>query len=266
MLSVVSLINRYEKRSVQETIALVFCRYWFTKFVSFFTSEIVNLSTKSLKAVQSDDANRPRFGIGIDAFSTPSSTLEAPSSWPPRPDLTVLGQTCVAGSVVSFPAGFPSISMGNHLVTPVVTSPRFLRTHCYEKETTGDIYTGSLDPGMCKNKFFRLKSKPNTSLNCSFPTACCNTHEIPNRHRSCSSLWRISSPSVEKGLKSICRLKTCSGNRESIKELHWRCLPIVAIQKNVRNKHWTFHGVVSATHHPFKFICFCCWSSKWRFK
>ena len=40
----------------------------------------------------------------IEDFSTPSSTPQTPASWPPRPDLTPLGPTCVAGHVVSVSA------------------------------------------------------------------------------------------------------------------------------------------------------------------
>ena len=57
-------------------------------------------TTKSLKVGYSDDAIRPCCDIGIDAFSTPSSTPQAPSSWPPRPALTGLSPTCVAAHVV----------------------------------------------------------------------------------------------------------------------------------------------------------------------
>ena len=58
--------------------------------------------SKSLKAEQSEHAVRLRFHNGTDAFSTPSSTPQTPSSWPPRPALTGLSMTCVAGRVVSF--------------------------------------------------------------------------------------------------------------------------------------------------------------------
>ena len=78
----------------------------------------------SLKVGQTDIADRPRFDNGSDALSTPSSTPETQSSWPPRPASTVLRPTCVADHVVSYPACSPSTPLRNHLLTPVVTSPQ----------------------------------------------------------------------------------------------------------------------------------------------
>ena len=52
----------------------------------------------------------------------PSSTPEAPSSLPPRPDLTLLGLTRVASRVVSFPACTPLNTLRHHAVPPVVMS------------------------------------------------------------------------------------------------------------------------------------------------
>ena len=52
----------------------------------------------------------------------PTSTPEAPSSWPPRHASTRLGPTCVADHVVSFPAGSPSTPVRNRVVTPVMPS------------------------------------------------------------------------------------------------------------------------------------------------
>ena len=57
---------------------------------------------KNTEGVRSEHVGRPRFRNGSDAFLTPSSTPKTPSSWPPRPALTVLRQTCVAGRVMSF--------------------------------------------------------------------------------------------------------------------------------------------------------------------
>ena len=61
-----------------------------------------SILTKSLKVEPSDHVIRPRFDSGIDVSSTPSSTSETPSSWPPRPALTGLRPTCVAAHVVPF--------------------------------------------------------------------------------------------------------------------------------------------------------------------
>ena len=92
------------------------CRFHFSPTWSFSTP------TKSLKTAQSDNAIRPRFHIGSDAFSTPSSTTITPSSWPPRPDSTGLRPTCVAGHVVSFHAWKSSMPLKPHVVTHVVMS------------------------------------------------------------------------------------------------------------------------------------------------
>ena len=77
---------------------------------------------KPLKVGHSDMAFRPRFRNGSDALSTPSSTPITPSSWPPRPASTRLGQTCVAGHVGSFIAWVSSPPLKPHVVTPVVMS------------------------------------------------------------------------------------------------------------------------------------------------
>ena len=69
--------------------------------ISIFTTRIVLFATKPLNVGQSDITNRPRFDIGNDVIETPSSTTEAPASWPPRPASTVLRPTCVADHVVS---------------------------------------------------------------------------------------------------------------------------------------------------------------------
>ena len=54
---------------------------------------------KWLKVAQTNLSVRPRFHIGSDAFSIPSSTPKTPASWHPRHDSTRLRQTCVAGHV-----------------------------------------------------------------------------------------------------------------------------------------------------------------------
>ena len=70
---------------------------------------------KTTEGRWSVNANRPCFDIGVDAFSTPASTLQTPASWPLRP-------TCVAGRVVSFLVCTPLNTPRHHAVTPVVTS------------------------------------------------------------------------------------------------------------------------------------------------
>ena len=76
--------------------------------VLFSLAKSFTCPQKSLKMGQSDNDNRPRFDNGSDAVSTPSSTPEAPASWPPRHPSTALGPTCVADPVLSFPAPSPS--------------------------------------------------------------------------------------------------------------------------------------------------------------
>ena len=56
---------------------------------------------KALKVAHSDIVGRARFHNGSEVFSTPSSTLLTPSSWPPRPDSSGLNPTCVADHVVT---------------------------------------------------------------------------------------------------------------------------------------------------------------------
>ena len=77
---------------------------------------------KTTEGRWSVNANRPCFDIGVDAFSTPASTLQTPASWPPRPASWPLRPTCVAGRVVSFLVCTPLNTPRHHAVTPVVTS------------------------------------------------------------------------------------------------------------------------------------------------
>ena len=77
---------------------------------------------KPLKVLRSDLADRHRFDNRINVFSTPSLTLEAPSSWPPRPASTILRPTCVADRVAPFQACSPSTHLGDRVVTPIMTS------------------------------------------------------------------------------------------------------------------------------------------------
>ena len=77
---------------------------------------------KPLKVAQSDIAVRLHFRNGSDVFSTPSSSPQTPASLPPRPALTGLGQTCVAGHVVSILLETPIEPIKRHVVTPVVMS------------------------------------------------------------------------------------------------------------------------------------------------
>ena len=76
--------------------------YWYATLLSFSLSSTNAYSTPliSLKVAQTDKTIRPRFRNGIDMFSTPSSTLKTPASWPPRPALTGLSQTLVADHVL----------------------------------------------------------------------------------------------------------------------------------------------------------------------
>ena len=77
---------------------------------------------KPLEVRNSNHADRPCFHCWSDASSTPSSPPEKPASWPPRPDLTGLSLTRVAGRVVSFPACTPLNTLRHHAVPPVVMS------------------------------------------------------------------------------------------------------------------------------------------------
>ena len=70
-------------------------------------SSSLEKTVKPLEVPKSDHAGRPRFHDGIDAFSTPrrpSKHRRRGLSGTPRPPLTHLRPTCVAGRVVSFPA------------------------------------------------------------------------------------------------------------------------------------------------------------------
>ena len=58
--------------------------------------------------VQFQPCRSTPFHCLSDVSSTPSSPPEAPSSLPPRPALTGLGLTRVAGRVVSYPVCTPS--------------------------------------------------------------------------------------------------------------------------------------------------------------
>ena len=109
-------------------------------------------STKSLKVAQSDHAIRPHFHIGSDAFLTPSSTPKTPSSWPPRPDSTGLGPTCVADHVVSFHAWKSSMPLKPHVVTHVVMSlsPPWIVVKAREHER--DVVFGFRKTGPCVMK------------------------------------------------------------------------------------------------------------------
>ena len=62
---------------------------------------IFEKTAKRLKVPNSGFANRPRFLNRNDVVSTPSSTLESPSAWPPRPASTPRGPTWVAGRIPS---------------------------------------------------------------------------------------------------------------------------------------------------------------------
>ena len=107
---------------VDEDIVKIFRCYDSINGVFHFTTKEDLFATKRLKVLRSDLATRPRFDNGIDAFSTPSSTLEAPSSWPPRPASTILRPTCVADRVAPFQACSPSTHLGDRVVTPIMTS------------------------------------------------------------------------------------------------------------------------------------------------
>ena len=54
--------------------------------MTFFISQLkrISLQQKPLKVLNSDLAYRHRFDGGIDALSTPTSSPQPPSSWPPR--------------------------------------------------------------------------------------------------------------------------------------------------------------------------------------
>ena len=67
----------------------------------FSPTESFAAPVNPLKVAQTDPPVLPRFRNGSDEFLTPSSTPKTPSSWPPRPDPTRLGPTCVADHVVS---------------------------------------------------------------------------------------------------------------------------------------------------------------------
>ena len=88
---------------------------FYTSPTSFFSDV-----KKPLKVAPSDWTNRHCFHIGIGPVLTHSSTTETPASWPPRPDSTPLGQTCVAGHVainyVSRDCSFLSDTVWNHSV------------------------------------------------------------------------------------------------------------------------------------------------------
>ena len=80
------------------------------------------VSDKPLKAVQSDQSIHPCFHDGVMCFRPPWQPLETPSSWPPRPALTGLSTTCVAGHVVSYPALISSSTPSDIVLWLVVTS------------------------------------------------------------------------------------------------------------------------------------------------
>ena len=77
--------------------------------------------TKPLNVRRSNNAI-PVFITGSISFRRPRQPHETPSSWPQRHASTRLGPTCVADRVVSFPAGSPSTTVRNRLVTPAMTS------------------------------------------------------------------------------------------------------------------------------------------------
>ena len=70
---------------------------WRFCYFIFSPTNWLSTSLKSQKVGQSDTAVRPRFQNGGDVFLTLSSTPETPASWPPRPELTGLSLTLVAG-------------------------------------------------------------------------------------------------------------------------------------------------------------------------
>ena len=89
--------------------------------VSFLIENIFVNPPISLKVVQTNRATRPRFIVGSDVFSTPSSTPETFASWPPRPDSTGLGLTWVAGNVVHFCRLESIPSLKHDVITPILT-------------------------------------------------------------------------------------------------------------------------------------------------
>ena len=123
----------------------------------------------------SDTASRPGFRSQIDVFSTPSSTLETPSSWPlrhpsnpPPTDSCRRSDPVISGMIAidtcrkpcrdprrDVDIVFVDASLSTqHVVKPVLNAvpggPYILKNRA--------IYTGSHDPGMPKNKVTRLKS------------------------------------------------------------------------------------------------------------
>ena len=103
------------KRGAQETSRNT--NSW--RLFLFSLTRSVSTSVKSLKVAHSDTAVRIRFHNGSDVFSTPSSTPQTPSSWPPRPGLTGLGPSCVADHVV--PVSVPNVFKNRgHVVAPAV--------------------------------------------------------------------------------------------------------------------------------------------------
>ena len=124
--------------------------FWF----HFSTTWSYAWSTKSLKVAQSDNPIRPRFQNGGDAFSTPSSTPKTPSSWPPRPDSTGLGQTCVADNVMSFHAQKSSVPLKRNVLIHVVMSlsPSWIVVKAREHERDVVFVFRKTGPGVLKHR------------------------------------------------------------------------------------------------------------------
>ena len=91
----------------------------------------------------------PVLITGVMSSRPPRRPPEAPASWPPRPAPTGLGQTCVAGHVVSFPARSPSTPIRDRVVTLVVTSPRASLNALWRRETTVDVAFENWKAGSC---------------------------------------------------------------------------------------------------------------------
>ena len=145
--------NKVRKRCLYKTSYDTVWSMWFCLAVSFSFSNLL----KSLKVGWSDHVIRPRFHNGIDAFSTPSSTPETPSSWPPRPALTGLGPTCVADHVVPVSALLdvcPLIDTLNPFISPFPSDPWCFSW--WHGRLLGDLCNGSESFINCGKGFYIL--------------------------------------------------------------------------------------------------------------
>ena len=114
--------NQVEKRNIQlRWVASLndlkrthCCRREVFALVCFSQEKFIDNTPNTLKAAQSGHANRPSFDVEMDVFSTRSSIPETPASWPPRPALTVLSPTCVAGRVVPHFSSFFVLFLIHH--------------------------------------------------------------------------------------------------------------------------------------------------------